>query len=286
VRVLLLLLCCANVAFAQPELVLYQKIEILAKDSMQMYLEPRFFKRFKDVEQPFIYTYFCKKDSIEKCEIPDSLDGKAKSYFLKYAETGDCAGCDILVYKTYGTSATYLTKHLLEYDPESQAFIAFHEAMHQHLQHIGRPNYAIEEALCDAFANKCIVYYADYLGLDKTRAIQIAAWHSVIYTEVNRVISTIKNTKDITKIKAIHREFALFLHLFLPTASPFQRERFDYTINNAYFYRQYDYAWYFFKISDEMRKMLQKPKSSPADVIEVAKTIDVLKLQPVHNSKY
>jgi hypothetical protein len=251
--------CCfvINVAIVQSSfaqqpgsLKLYQTIKTIVQDSMQMQVSSRFFSIWKDQNEPLIAPYFCKKDTIAPCNMPDSLRKKGAAFFEPYEKTGKYETCDFILYKTFGTTATYLTKHLLAYTKESQAFIAFHEVVHQHFQQQPQSKqrfpYPAEEGLCDAFAAVCTQKYAALLGLDTTKVCEEIAINEQIYTEINRAVAAIITTKDTLLIQKTHRIFAAKLHAALTNATSFQFDRFNYPVNNAYFLRYRDYACHYF----------------------------------------
>jgi hypothetical protein len=270
-KLLFFLVLLSQTLFAQntADLTLYKTVKSIVKDSLKMSLHSRFFEEWGTAEKPSLFTYFSKKDTIATYYLPDSIKSKPKSAFEPFAKSKTYGDCDFLLYKTYGTAETYLTNHLLQYSKAAQAFIAFHEAMHHHCaKQEKRIPYIVEEALCDAFAAECTTKYADILGLETTDVVLQNAWNSVIYRFINNDIAQINATKNREKILKIHENFELFLQNMLPMANDFQRERFDYSISNAYFLRYQTYAWHYFTL----RKILKNKKNITEGVFLIQKT--------------
>ncbi|WP_405207163.1 hypothetical protein [Aquimarina sp. LLG6339-5] len=186
-----------------------------------------------------------------------------------------------LLYETYGTSGTQLSKHLLSYSDESIAFIAFHEATHQHIRSKAKIPYSIVESVCDVVGNYgTLNLFSENKKFSKRKAKkQIQQIESIAF-KINRLINNTeleldnsKLTKEIEKLNKKKNKFKI--------------ERYDYEINNAYLIRNKSYTQYYFKLKSlftligDLKEFIEfinnLPKNESECILEIDKKIKILK---------
>ena len=206
-----------------------------------------FYSNWAKSKKPNYYLYVSEKDTLmsalnkQKSFISFGHNfkkaKKAKRYYnrLNYST---------LLYKTYGTSASQLSNHLLSYSKESIAFIAFHEATHQHINKKANLPYSIVESVCDIVGNYGTVnLFSDNEKFNTRKAKKQIEQIENIVLEINKLINNIelkldkaKLTKEIQKLNKKENRFKI--------------ERYNYKINNAYLIRNRSYTKYYFKLKN------------------------------------
>lgn len=246
------------VAFCQerPELsdstgyYLLQDVGKYAVNELTMKISPSFYTRWASNENPNIFVYVSSKDS---------LYSPLKSSFLAFgnitekdakAKTSDYyeKGYDVLIYKTFGTSGTQLSHHLINYNAPSIMFIGFHEATHQHISRFVSLPYIYIEALCDLIGTQGSLAYTKKHSIEN---------YNIAKEFVNKIESLGKQINDCIILAQTHdinlpKSLASLKKEIdsLPANETFLRERYNYEINNAYLIRYESYTKYYFKLKE------------------------------------
>ncbi len=249
-----------------------KKVATLIRDSLRLKVGEDFYTRFSENDSMFSYVYVSRKDTISKV-----TDG-AFIYFGNHpfdakvkADSFTKAGFDVMVYQTAGTSSAFISKRLLDYDSLSIAFIMIHEAMHRHIanSHSAIP-YEFEESIGDVIANSFCGWFS---GARVNSYFDFAFRNEEIYTLINKCSKgKIAKEKCDKKIKSQ-----------LINATLFQKDRFDYPVNNAFLLRNLFYTKRYFQLRElyqEIKKtklFIDEMMKLPADLEECDKMILGLK---------
>ncbi len=212
----------------------YQKFDT-RKDSMFCFLYTSRSERVEPVDPKHLYYwYFDKEDSA----LAKSAEMQARGY-------------ETLIYKTTGTSAGLLSEKLLSYPPEAIAFIVLHEAVHVEVRsrnYMGFYNY--EEALCDAFANRAAMVFAEQSGLLSKDAL---LHQQQIFENAYRMINNSRffvNDATAAEKPALFKKCEQNLSSLTANANQFQKDRLLYPVNHAFFLRMECYAEHYFEMQD------------------------------------
>ena len=233
-----------------------KKVSVLIKDSLKLKVGDEFYTRYSENDSMFSYVYVSRKDSI--CKVTDG----AFIYFGNHpheakikADSFTKAGFDVMLYQTAGTSGAFISKRLLEYDSISIAFIMLHEAMHRHIanSHSNIP-YEFEEAIGDVIGNSFCGWYS---GASVKKYFAFAFSNEEIYSSINKC----------SKGKLSKEKCDLKIKSQLKNATLFQKDRFDYPVNNAYLLRNLFYAKRYF----QLREIYQKIKNPNLFIDEMMK---------------
>ena len=244
-------------------------------------------------ENPNYYLYVSEKDTLM------SALNHRKSFIIfghnfnkakKEKEYYDKLDYSTLLYETYGTSVTQLSNHLLSYSNESIAFIAFHEATHQHINKKAKIPYSLVESVCDIVGNYgTLNLFSENKKLSKRKAKKQIKQIEGIAFEINRLINNTeleldksKLTKEIEKLNKKKNKFKI--------------ERYDYEINNAYLIRNKSYTQYYFKLKNllaligDLKEFMEfinnLPRNESECISEIDKKIKILKKNSVANTVY
>ncbi|MCB9222226.1 MAG: hypothetical protein H6615_10425 [Ignavibacteria bacterium] len=231
------------------ELALIENIKKWCRVEYGMDLSNNFYSKWSHNDNPFLYLYVSDKDSVAwvypKINDPSNL--------LRIKDSLDRIGYHTLLYKTYGTSETLLTKHLLCFPIESILFIVFHEATHQVINKTSKIPYVFEEALCDLVGNYASIEYSrKFLTEDTSKVIKHIQYIEMVGKEINFCINQYQNSNgelDINKLNSI------IDNIKNSNVSLFLSERYDYTINNAYLLRYNNYSKHYFLLKDLLIKL-------------------------------
>jgi len=230
------------------KIVFIKKVATLIHDSLKLKIGDDFYTRFSENDSMFSYVYVSRKDTI--CKVTDDAfiyfgnhpyDAKVK------ADDFSKAGFDVMLYQTAGTSGAFISKRLLEYDELSIAFIMIHEAIHRHIanSHSTIP-YEFEESIGDVIANSFCGWYS---GASVKKYFDFAFKNEKIYSLINRC----------SKGKLSKEKCTKKINAQLKNASLFQKDRFNYTVNNAYLLRNSFYTKRYFQLR-ELYQRIKKPK--------------------------
>jgi hypothetical protein len=246
-----------------------------------MKISPSFYTKWASNENPNIFVYVSSKDSLYSPLKPSFLafgniteeDAKAKS--TEYYEKG----FDVLIYKTYGTSGTQLSHHLINYNTPSIMFIGFHEATHQHISGFVSFPYIYIEALCDLIGTQGSLAYTKKHSIENYEITkQFGDRVESLGKHINDCI-LLAQTYDINLPKSfasLKKEISN-----LPTNETFLIERYDYEINNAYLIRYESYTKYYFKLKelltlyDDFSAFWNFIKKLPNDESQINTLIDI-----------
>lgn len=244
IRCFVLILFFTSVKAQQDSVILHRKLElikrvsVLIKDSLKLETGDHYFTDFIENDSMFNYVYVSYKDSIKK------VTKDAFIYFENHpsearfkADSFMNAGYDVMLYKTAGTSDAKLNRRLVEYDDLSLVFIMIHEALHRHKHNTkSKISYDKEEALCDVIAN---AYCGWMSGVSEKEHVYFVYCNEKIYELINSCSSG-----KISKEKCNKK-----IRIQLKNGTVFQRDRFDYAVNNAYLLRYSNYAKNYFKLA-------------------------------------
>jgi hypothetical protein len=199
---------------------------------------------------------------------------------LNKIRKNDSLGYSTLLYKTYGTSGTKLSKHLLGYSRESVSFIGFHEATHLHLSRNASIPYIFNEALCDVigiYGSLSLAkssYPSTYL---ETQFFSLQL--EDIIEQINQCILTTE-ASDTVNQESARSKLRSTISSLNPKKHQFLIERYDYPINNAYLLRNMDYTKYYFKLkkllylTDEVTVFFRFISTLPKDELASLAAID------------
>ncbi len=214
----------------------YQKFDSRT-DSMYLYLYVSRKERVEPADPTHPYTWYFEHE--------DSANAKSTELQAKGFET--------LLYKTAGNSAGRLNEKLLSYPAEAIAFIVLHEAVHVEVRSRNYANfYNYEEALCDAFANRAAIAFAEQTGLLNKQAL---IKQQQVFEEAYRLVNNIRFFVDDAapaEKPGLFQKCSQTLASLTANANQFQKDRLLYPVNHAYFLRMECYAEHYF----EMQEML------------------------------
>jgi hypothetical protein len=159
-------------------------------------------------------------------------------------------GYSTFIYKTYATGKTYLNERFVSYPCEEITFIAFHELLHHYFfqQKIYIP-YEFVEAACDVVGNYGTLNYSMSGMTDKVRISKVqkqTLLNESIYKLFNFYIDSINQSRKQEEVKYLCGRCNISLHKLLTDADDFQKDRFDYTVNNAFLLKNSNYCVEYF----------------------------------------
>lgn len=231
-----------------------------------------FFSKWTNEEKPYIYLYVSLSDSVKRpaefnstyifCGTDTDLANKEETKFVR-------KGYHTFCYKTSANSDGLLNKRLLSYSKDAIAFIIFHEFTHNYLvqKNIKIP-YEFNEALCDVVGNYGALKYStatQHLDLASVKN-QIKS-NEKIYKCLNKAISNINKNPEKTIV--LNAKCQKAIHDIMKTANLFQKDRFDYPVNNAYLLKNEYYCKHYFLLKKvflkqkTLRAFLEFMKSLP-----------------------
>jgi hypothetical protein len=240
-----------------------------------MTISKQYYTNWTNSEKPNYYLYVSRKDCLTN-GLQSQHPFKAFKHRLEDAKIEktkyDKLGYSTLIYKTYGTAATKLSKHLLSYSNESIAFIAFHEATHQHIAKHGKTHYSIIEAACDLVGNYGALQLSNKnKGLSNSKTKKLVKEIESISLKINNLIT--KTTTDYSDLK---KE----INTLKKGNNKFEIERYNYDINNAYLLRNRSYTMHYFKLkkifiqTNDLKAFLQFVTDLPNDELKCILAID------------
>lgn len=213
-----------------------------------LFLGQHFYTEWEAKDGLLHYVYVSKKDRIA---VPEGMNeyyyfGTDEHAALEIASKFERRGLDTLVYKTAGSSATLLNKGLLSYSHEAIAVIVFHEALHVHLRILNRNiPLSIEEAAADVLAKYVAKDYIKNQNLLRPKLFDnIIKTMERIYKTINSSQNKIQNGRK--KPSAVYSLCHRKIQKALKKGTNYQKTRFTYPINNAYFVRNSYYSQYYF----------------------------------------
>lgn len=212
-------------------------------------LKGDFYTKWDTARKPYLYVYVSLPGKVEcpsdltapfiYCGADENRAQKTESHFKE-------EGYHVFCYKTYANSAALLNERFMSYREETKCFIVFHELMHNYInqQKLIIP-YELNEALSDVIGNYGALKYSEDSGETNLRIAKAQIkLNEKIYALLNSTISKI-NTHP-RKISVLNARCQKKIHAFLKDADTFQRDRFDYEVNNAYLLKNQYYSRYYF----------------------------------------
>lgn len=217
-----------------------QRARSFVIDSLHLNVDAEsFYTRFKSDtatgNERYCYVY------VSQSRKPESVLKTPYRYFksnrnaaINFADSCKALGYDVMLYETAGTSDAALNKRLQQYCNASVAFIMLHEAVHRHkYRNKSALPYRFEEALCDLTAT---MFVARVLQDTGSYSADFIARNEYIYQQVNLALD-----RNISK-----KECAAQIAKAMKNAELFQRDRYDYEVNNAFLMRNYSYSYHYF----------------------------------------
>jgi predicted aminopeptidase len=265
----LVLLC--NTVLAQSNTNYQRQIQLIdslrnfiTKD-LKLNIADSFYMKWKNTgeDKMYNYVYASFNDSIK------TAHEKEKDFWFYTIEDSAVAkinqlkakGYHTLLYKTAGTSDAQLNHKLLSYPDEAIAFIVFHEATHQHIR--SQKNlvpYIFEEALCDAFANKACLAFAQKTNLLNIKdALKQQRIFEKLYAFLNKQKFVIEK-EGIKQQEKVFNSSTSKIKSTTRKANQFQKDRMIYEVNNAYFVRIIPYTLHYFEVKDMLEEKIELNK--------------------------
>jgi hypothetical protein len=227
---------------------LIRELEDFADNELGLNLKRKFYRKWQKKEQQLTYVYTSRPDSIilPKDSGPFKYFGTDTLAARIHAIKSEEEGLDAMVYNTSGTSATLLTHHLLNYPKEAIIFIVLHEMAHVHRDKSAlKIPYPAEESFGEFLGNHASLkfgekYYPELIpAIKKQRRIQEKIYQ--LLAEAETQVQGISKAEKDTRYQAI----SAALKVILLEANVFQKERYNYPVNNAYILRnKFYYQWY------------------------------------------
>ena len=215
-------------------------------DSLKLQTIKEYFTTIDPDDSEYVYLYVSSKDSVSRISPgrfyfydTDPQRGRQK------ADSFSRIGYDIMLYLTAGTSGAMIHKHLFTFDDISNSFIMLHEAMHIHIGRAGfrHITYDYEESIGDVVGN---AYLTKLFPKSEHRACKrFIRCNERVYKKINKCLAG-KLSKESCQ-KKIYR-------ITNNIGSSFQKERYQYTVNNAYLLRFQDYTLHYFELKKKFKK--------------------------------
>lgn len=227
---------------------LLQNVGTYALDTLKWKIHSDFYKRWASNENPNIYIYVSRKDSLKS-----GINGNFLS--LPYDEEKILAkkseyekmDFDVMVYKTYGTSNVMLSSHLLSYSFESLLFISFHEATHLQISRNVSLPYIYVEAICDLMGTQASLAFTKY---NPNQFNKVAILNEKIETISAQINACILAAENIQNNQEDCKNTLQQLVNSIDENELFLNERYRYEINNAYLIRNRSYTKYYYKLKN------------------------------------
>lgn len=280
------LFVCRNVFSVSNDSLFIEELKEYVFKEIGVELKGEYYVKWSNEKKPFIYVYVSLPDKIES---PPGLkssfiffgtdEEKAHEKETEFISEGDHTFC----YKTYANSAALLNDRFISYSNETKCFIVFHELLHNYLtQEKIKIPYEFNEALSDVIGNYGSMKYSKdtgkiSLGLTKHQL----CINERLYKSMNSTIEKIKS--DPSKTMQVNEKCRRKIQSILKSSDTFQKDRFDYEVNNAYLLKNSYYSRHYFLL----KKVLLKQKSIKV-LLEVIKnmpekTVDCVKYLEKYN---
>lgn len=228
-------------------------------------LEPgeKFYTTFQLEDKPLYYVYYSSPDSVycSSSGYQYRIFGTDEEAAIECQKEFNQKGFHTMLYHTAGASSAQLNSLLISYRYETIAFILFHEAMHRHLvSKNAKVPYEIVEAVCDILGNHGPISASKKLKkIAKRTTTKQLKINEKIYSVVNKYDACLKQIREKNSRDSIFNLCANEIRELLLNGDDFQNDRFNYSVNNAYFIRIRDYAKNYFLLRDVYLK-LNNPK--------------------------
>ena len=258
------------------QLALIADIKNYCSNELGLRLGATFYTEWEAEDGLLHYVYVSKSNEIA---VPAGLNeyyyfGTNRKKAIRAAAKFTTKGYHTLVYQTAGTSATLLNKALMNYSMEAIAVIVFHEALHVHLRSMNRTiPLSIEEAAADVLAKQVTVEYLKNQKLIKKKPLKnILKTMEKIYKTINTSQNKIEESSE--KSNSIYKTCDKKIKRALRKGDNYQKTRFTYPINNAYFVRNSYYSEYYFTL-DKLYNKLDSTKAFIQLVSDLPNNLDV-----------
>ena len=257
------------------------EIAKIVHDEIGYKTESSFYKKWQENDNYYFYIYCSYADSIvNPMEGPYHYVGTDEAEANKIKLKYDSTGYQTMLYKTAATSAAKLNKQLLSYPYETICFIVLHEAFHQHALATGRKlPYEMEEAACDVLGNYVTqILDKRFQQYSKKQAKNVLTLHENLYATINKYDSLVTSMKGNIP-QSLYTFCYADIQKLLKKGSNFQRDRFSYPINNAYFVRYRSYASNYFLLKklylklNDPKKFIDFMSNLSTDVKEAKKMV-------------
>ncbi len=204
----------------------------------------------KEDKQNFL-LYISAKNSIQEvASRPFIFFGQDHKGAIQSQKHYDSLGYSTLLYNTGAYISTDLSNSLLAFPTESLVFIVIHESMHTHLKGKNIP-YVIEEASCDLMAN-----YASLKFFEKYYIKEISKVKK--QTKLNeKLIRNINDGQKLAEVALLQHKDAIYnvtdkkIKNLIKRGNSLHKERFNYSVNNAFFVRYQNYTKNYFALKSK-----------------------------------
>lgn len=239
------------------QLQLIKNIRGFLRDILKMEIGEYFYTEWETKKGMLFYLYISEPNSIKSPSgMKDFLYfGSNETEAYQAADKYAKRGFHTLVYKTAGTSAALLNQTLLSYPLESITSIVLHEALHVHLRRLRRSiPIVIEEAACDVFANQIIPKFQNQTSLlNRSKLSKLIKVNERVYKTINKCLKWIES--DNYPQNLVYAKCRKKLDKILIKGSDYQRDRFNYGINNAFLLRNSYYSKHYFLLCKLYKKI-------------------------------
>jgi len=286
--ILLLFFFARNTLATGIDSLLIDNLKSYFQDATGYKPEKKLFTICSESNRPWVVLYISLGTKV--ASPPDLIGminsfGNDEEYARRYAIRYNILGYHTFIYETYGTMLAEVSDRFVSYPPEAQSFIALHEFTHYYVRHRlsemkdrSRPiPYNYEEALGDIVGNYGAIEFAKTSGGVHLREVRNQKSRTErIYRMVNRTTKRIDT--DSSKVGKLNRKCQKRIEHVLVEKDLFQKDRFDYPVNNAFLLKNRYYAEKYFLL----RKLLRKTGS----VKNLMREIDSCPTDPAGIDRY
>jgi hypothetical protein len=252
-----LLLLFNNVAASNEDSLFLEKVKQYFFRQTGMVLKGEFYVVL-DTGYHFPYIFTSSADKIERPAKPkysvcdfDSIRLTSGYHPMGYENSNTET---FFYYKSDQNASTKVTKKFISYPREAKFFIMFHELMHNYInQKKLKMPYDFEEAVCDIMGNYGAMALAkDDSLIDLSLSRQQVSVNEKIYRIINRYMIKVNHQPE--KRAIYHSDCYNLLQKQLKKANAFQKDRFDYTVNNGFLLKNKNYSANYFLLKKTFLK--------------------------------
>lgn len=258
----LLLLNCLPGKSNNPDSLFLFKLKEFAFKTLDYKLTGEFYT-VMDTVAPQFYVFYCPRDTIfahsdySTAFIYCGTNLERANYLVsQYTKNGYHSFC----YKAFANSSAHLNSRFLSYSKETQAFIVLHELMHNFIfQKKLKIPYSINEAMCDIFGNYgAQAFSKETTFVNNNKLLKQQKKNEKFYECVNKYVLKVnqKNIDSLILYSQCEKEMAVLLQ----ETDAFQKDRFSYSVNNAYLAKNYYYSKHYFLLKRVMLKQKGLPQ--------------------------
>lgn len=240
--------------------VLLDSVRNFIKNDLNLNIPEDFYQKWDADNNMKRYLYVSRPDRVEKPAdviIPGMDSGhtnpKLDSAIASYREKD----YSIFMYETAGNSANRLTRRFLSYQEVAIIFIALHESNHVHLNNEKiKIAYDMEEAAGDVIGiTEGKLFVKGKKPEFKDAFERFTKVNESLYKLFNKTISRINKSKNTTGFSKLYLRCQRARDHILRNADQFQKDRFNYPVNNAYLLKNYYYCYNYFLLKELMKKL-------------------------------